>query len=249
MLPRLTLLLMILLAFSEPALADEPNQVGLVIQFDEERVETLCLAFDGDEIRGDRLLAHSSLDVIVDASSSMGVTVCQIEGQGCAYPAEHCFCECMGIGGSGCAYWNYFYRDPGAEDWTYSALGAVLRQAKPGSVEAWVWGDGHISPADTLTFEAICGLPTASAALAAQSPESPTPVTAIATVGAPNPTPTRPPATPSAVPPSPTTPAPESGADANLDLSRYWPFGLMVLGLLTIGAIVWLRRTRPGNRM
>ena len=108
-------------------MADEPNQAGLLIDFGDGRVETRCIAFDEEEITGaDLLLTYSGLDMVIDASSGMGITVCQLEGEGCAYPSEHCFCQCMG--GGACAYWNYFYREPGSSEWTYSALGAVLRR-------------------------------------------------------------------------------------------------------------------------
>jgi hypothetical protein len=91
--------------------AGEPNQAGLVVQFGDGRVETRCVAFQDEEISGaDLLLTHSGFDTVIDASSGMGITVCQIETEGCAYPAEPCFCRCMG--GGECAYWNYFYQEP-----------------------------------------------------------------------------------------------------------------------------------------
>ncbi len=97
----------------------------------------------------------------MDASGGMGITVCQIAGVGCAHPAEPCFCQCMG--GETCAYWNYYYRDSGEADWTYSALGALLRKVQPGAVEAWVWGDGKTPPSTDWTFEAICSPATVTA--------------------------------------------------------------------------------------
>jgi hypothetical protein len=149
---------------SAQASADDPNQVGLVVVLGEGQVETYCIAFEEDVITGADLLARSGLDVVIDPSSGMGPTVCQIEGLGCAYPSEACFCQCTG--GGGCTYWNYFYRNPDAEavspGWVYSALGVASRKVSPGAVEAWVWGDGHSPPADELDFEAICAPPTAT---------------------------------------------------------------------------------------
>ncbi len=232
----LSLLLLAALGLPDLVTAEELNQAGLVVQFGDGRTETRCVAFEGDEITGAELLTRSGLDLAVDASSGMGITVCQIEGQGCAYPAEPCFCQCTGSGE--CAYWNYFFRDPGASGWSYSALGAILRKAKPGSVEGWVWGDGHTPPADEVTFESVCPLPTAEAASRSASPQPPAMVTAAPT------------ATPSPAPPltaSPTTtaspsPAPSPAAHRSQDLAAYWPFGLTALGLLLIGVLVWLRR-------
>jgi hypothetical protein len=219
--------------------AEEPNQAGLVVQFGDDRIETRCVAFEGQEISGADLLTRSGLELIVDTSSGMGITVCQIEGEGCAFPAEPCFCQCTG--GDECAYWNYFYRDAGATGWEYSALGAILRQVKPGSVEAWVWGDGHTPLDDQLTFETVCPAPTATPsrvpATATPSPviATRTPTTTQMPVSAPTALPTA-----TSLPPSP-TPVPVAGPEPGL--ADYWPFGLMLLGLGAIAVAVWLRRS------
>lgn len=128
------LLLAVILGGESGMAADEPKQAALVVQFGDGRVETRCITFEEDEIRGTDLLDRSGLEMVVDVSSGLGVTVCQIEGQGCAYPTEHCFCQCMG--GGECAYWNYFFRETGEGPWSYSALGAALRKIGDGSVEA-----------------------------------------------------------------------------------------------------------------
>jgi hypothetical protein len=232
--------------------AQEPPQVGLVVQFGDGRVETRCISFEGDRVGGDTLLAQSGLDVLIDPSSGMGITVCRIEGEGCDYPAEHCFCQCMG--GGACGYWNYFYREPGAEQWTYSALGAALRKAQPGAVEAWVWGNGSSPPAEDLTFDTICAQATATATATAEA-ETATPATL---------SPTAPAALPTASTPQPTTvaeasPAPTATArpaattaaiqpteaparDDEPGPADYWPFGVMVIVLIGVGVLVWLRR-------
>ena len=223
---------------SGTTMADEPNQAGLIIDFGDGRVETRCIAFDEEEITGaDLLLTYSGLDMVIDASSGMGITVCQLEGEGCAYPSEHCFCQCMG--GGACAYWNYFYREPGSSEWTYSALGAVLRKVRHGSVEAWVWGNGTTPPSFEGSFASICATPTkepAATMTPAASAEPPTAAPTAKTTESPatetpEPTVTAPPAA-TTIPATPTqTPEP----DAAGTLASYWPFGLMVLGLVAIG--------------
>jgi hypothetical protein len=238
------------------ATAQEPNQVGLVIQYGDDQMDTRCVSFEGDQISGDELLAQSGLEVLLDPSSGMGVTVCRIEGQGCDYPAEHCFCQCMG--GSGCAYWNYFYREPGAGQWTYSALGAVLRRAKPGAVEAWVWGDGQSPPAEDLTFEAICAPPSPTPTPQPEI-EAETTTTASATPASATAEPTtatmqpagaadqsRTPTAVAQVAASTATPEPTQvpAQDPGPGLAGYWPFGLMVLALVAVGVLVWLRQGR-----
>ncbi len=38
------------------------------------------------------------------------------------------------------AYWSYWHADPGAEEWSYSQLGAMLYRPRPGSVDLWTFG-------------------------------------------------------------------------------------------------------------
>ena len=231
--------------------ADEPNQAGLIVEFGDGRVETRCISFGEEEITGaDLLLTYSGFDMVIDASSGMGITVCQLESEGCAYPSEPCFCQCMG--GGACAYWNYFYREPGSSEWTYSALGAVLRKVRHGSVEAWVWGDGTTPPTFDGTFDSICGAPTAdpTAMEPTASPEPPTATPAAAPTEPPSTQPAdKPTATSTTVPQasatvqqaSPTvqaSPTQTPGPGGTSALASYWPFGLMVLGLVAIGLFV-----------
>ncbi len=231
---------LVAVSLTSVAFADDPQRAGLVVQFDDERVETRCVTLGDGQINGSDLLRRSGLDVIVDASSGMGITVCQIEEVGCSYPAEHCFCQCKG--GGECAYWNYFYRDPGEAQWTYSALGAVLRKVKPGSIEAWVWGDGSTAPADDLAFEAICQLPTATPT---QTPEPPTPApTATTAMPAKTQASVRSPTVTPSSTLSPPTPAlsPTPQAETRQSPASYWLFGLMALGLALVGVLLWFRR-------
>jgi hypothetical protein len=64
-------LLLAVLSLSSPALADEPSQAGLVVQFGDGRLETRCVLFESSAIRGDDLLARTDLEVVIDASSGM----------------------------------------------------------------------------------------------------------------------------------------------------------------------------------
>lgn len=221
---------------ARPARADKPNRAGLVVQVKDGQVITRCVEFDEDKITGAELLARSDLDSGIDASHGLGITVCQIEGQGCAYPVEPCFCQCMG--GESCAYWNYYYREPGESTWTYAALGALLHHASPGSLEAWVWGDGRTPPAASLSFDAICAMPSPTpAATAIVTVTRQALVTPVATVAPAQPAVSMPAATaPAELLPQPTPAVAASGSG-----SGYWLFGVMAAGLILAGAIVWLK--------
>lgn len=231
-----------------PASAGEPNRAGFAVLFEDGTLVTRCVEFEADTISGSEMLARSGLDVIVDATHGGGITVCQVSGTGCGYPVEACFCQCMG--GGPCRYWNYFYREPGQEEWVYSTLGALAHESAPGSVEAWVWGDGHTPPGRELTFESVCAPSpspsppptlapapkwTASPPSSREDAPSPTPG---ATAGSIAPTATPPPAEATGVPPS-TTGGMEKGEGA---WRSYWPFGLMLL--LLAAAAAYLRAGR-----
>jgi hypothetical protein len=233
-------LFLVLVILPSAASADEGDRVALVVEFGDGRVTTRCVALEMGETTGADLLTLSGLEVLVDASSGMGVTVCQVEGVGCSYPVDPCFCQCMS--GETCTYWNYFFQDPGETDWSYSALGALLRKVAAGSVEAWVWGDGQTPPAEDLTFEAICAppttVPTEPPPPPTAQPAPATPVPAAPKVTADTPAPEVAPstATPTTAPVSP----PES--DSFLDIFRHWPFRLIVIGLVAAVAYLRLRR-------
>ncbi|MBD0710896.1 MULTISPECIES: hypothetical protein [unclassified Streptomyces] len=127
------------------------------------------------------------------------------------------------------AYWSYWHADPGANDWEYSRLGAMLYKPKPGSVDLWIFGGtdiggtqgrpaltpdqlrahnstptggGSPAPKDTRTAAPPPGTDTGPA------PDRPAPTTP--RTAPPVPTTAPPPASPTPTPatPTPTTPTP-----------------------------------------
>lgn len=232
------------IAMAPPGTATAPNRAALVVQFEDGWIESRCLDFAEVEISGIDLLLSSGLDLVLDSSRGMGVAVCRIEGVGCAYPAETCFCQCMGSGP--CRYWNYFYRDPGESRWTYSALGATLRTVRPGAVEAWVWGDGSTPPSPDLSFEALC----ASSRGTAEPTSEVVPTPALTSLPVPTWTPSVSPAvSPSVLPtlsppvrPTSSTPTPIPGAVAPSAWASYWPLMAMILGLFALALGIGFRR-------
>ncbi|MCB0067152.1 MAG: hypothetical protein M9936_11965 [Caldilinea sp.] len=142
-----------LLLSAAPLAAQDGAQAGLVIVHGDGSVTTQCVAFAEESITGAELLVRSGLDVAMEASS-MGATICRLDGEGCGYPQESCFCQCEG---SSCIYWSYWRL--GDEGWTYSNLGAGNSTVRDGDVDGWRWGEGTVERAEeppALTFEEVC---------------------------------------------------------------------------------------------
>lgn len=132
-----------------PASGQAPeNRAGLVIQFGDGRVATYCVRFGEPSITGLELLNRSGLRPVAEVGG-LGSAVCSIDGQGCAYPAQSCFCQCQG---AACAYWNYLHLIDGA--WRYSPVGASGYSVTDGAVDGWAWGDQAAPPVYTL--DQIC---------------------------------------------------------------------------------------------
>jgi hypothetical protein len=149
--------------FSAAAIrADGPNQVGLVLVHGDGDVVTRCIEFDEDELSGYDILDRSGLDLNIEPSGGMGVTVCRIDDEGCSFPQEPCFCQCLG-GGTDCIYWSYWQLR--GDSWQYSGTGASSHSAGHGDIEGWVWGLGTASeaaPPPVIPFDEICALPTST---------------------------------------------------------------------------------------
>jgi hypothetical protein len=145
--------------------ADGPHRVGLVVARGDKTI-TRCIEFNETEISGYEVLERSGLDLNADLTSGMGAAICRIDGQGCTYPAEDCFCQCQG---TPCVFWIYWHLDDG--DWQFSSHGASSYKVRDGSVEGWAWGkgssEGDGAKPPVIPFEEIC---------AAQPTDTPTPV-------------------------------------------------------------------------
>lgn len=147
------LLLLALGAASAWASAGDVNQAALVIVHGDGSVVTRCVAFEESQISGFDLLQRSGLDINLEAST-MGATICRLDGEGCTFPAQSCFCQCEG---SSCRYWSYWRWADG--EWRYSQQGASNSTVLPGSIDGWVWGAGAVdqaSPPPALTFADVC---------------------------------------------------------------------------------------------
>lgn len=177
---RLSLLILVLISATIVSVeADGPNQAGLVIIHGDGAVVTHCIEFAENEITGLELLEQSSLDLNMELGGLMGSTICGLDGEGCAYPIENCFCQCQG---SPCVFWQYWQRQD--DGWSFSQLGAANYTVSHGDVQGWVWAEGSpsgngIAP-PIIPFEQICPLPATSTP--APSPEVSLPASATPTM-------------------------------------------------------------------
>lgn len=133
---------------------DGPHRAGLLVVHSGGRLSQRCVEFPEDTIDGLALLQRSGLDLNVDATNSVGVAVCRIDNEGCAFPEQECFCECLG---ATCIYWSYWRLAPGG-DWQYANMGASSGIVSDGDVDAWVWGAGNgaASLLPPVSFDDIC---------------------------------------------------------------------------------------------
>ncbi|MFC2043097.1 hypothetical protein ACFLUA_02980 [Chloroflexota bacterium] len=123
--------------------AQESNRAGLVIQYEEDRIETYCISFEEETIRGYELLELSELELELEYSS-LGVAVCKIEDMGCP-PSECLICEIP-------KYWSYWHLVDG--DWVYSPLGVGNSEVSDGGVDGWSWGNQELPK--LYSFDEIC---------------------------------------------------------------------------------------------
>ncbi len=125
------------------------HRAGVVVVHSDGTVRKACVRFPETEISGEVLLRRAGLDATVDLTNPMGALVCSIDGQGCKFPSQPCFCACAKLGA--CAYWAYFTQDK-VGGWTYAAQGASARAVHDGDLDGWVWmqTSGAGAPAQSL---------------------------------------------------------------------------------------------------
>lgn len=132
---------------------DEPNHAGLIIRHGDGRVVTACVGFSEPSISGFELLQRSGIPFIAQ-SSGMGAAVCKLDGEGCDYPTEDCFCR---RDGPTTIYWAYSRLT--ANGWVFSPLGASSIRVQPGDVNGWAWGTGSVASGaqpPVIPFDQVC---------------------------------------------------------------------------------------------
>jgi hypothetical protein len=160
-LPWLAALLVLLSACVPAAAPGAPagGRAALIIVDAQRAVQQTCVEFEGEATTGHELIRLAGLPMTLDERNAMGALVCAIDGQGCAFPAEDCLCQCRGLGE--CSYWASFVRTPPG-GWTYTTLGLSAQEVRPGDLYAWVWLPSASANADVLGWlpdsplESIC---------------------------------------------------------------------------------------------
>lgn len=157
--------------FSLAALRQEPpspqNRSGLMVQYGDGSIETACVTWEGGlALTAEELLARSGLEVQIGEHDYGGSAVCKIGKDGCALDAgETCYCAYDSNSDTSRLWLAYQLRDGVWHDpWPPYVS---RRNVYDGDVEAWVWGypggvDRHDAtrPAQVLSFEQICAVPT-----------------------------------------------------------------------------------------
>ena len=157
-----TVLVMAVFAHARDAQAQgvPQNKAGVVIDFGGGSVFTACVDLGADgQATGEELLQTAGFDVLIEYSSQGGA-VCKIGAQGCNYPDQNCWCQCMS---SPCVYWAYNHL--AGSQWLYSAQGASSYVVHSGEVDGWAWGAGTVAlgaQPPVTTFDQICAPPTAT---------------------------------------------------------------------------------------
>ena len=131
-----------------PAVHADSGYAALLVLFGPDDFITECIPLPGDMTAFD-LVTASSMGVIMETDEDGDSAMCSIDGTGCAYPDEDCFCQC----GSGtCLLWTDWYWDD--SQWEVS-LSSDERIISNGDIEAWAWGDGLSEP-PIVSFADIC---------------------------------------------------------------------------------------------
>lgn len=122
------------------------NHAGLVLDYGDGTVETLCVDLGGDgEAMGWEALQDTGRDI-----EREGWGICNIESVGC--PANDCFC---GWDSQPYEAWNFWHLSSDSSEWIFAG-DAVSDTITTGEVDGWSWGEWSSVEPDLYTFDEIC---------------------------------------------------------------------------------------------
>ncbi|MGC9356430.1 MAG: hypothetical protein ACP5GX_01105 [Anaerolineae bacterium] len=137
----ITVVLFSLLPLSITA-AQDANQAGLVIDYGDGTVETLCVTFTEPAISGLTLLDRSGIPYTQEDSF-----VTSIHDVNCGGDPDCTF------------FWSYWYQDEEGA-WQAYNVGAADAEIVDGSVDGWRWADWEAGaappPEETPSLDSIC---------------------------------------------------------------------------------------------
>jgi hypothetical protein len=148
----ITFLALLLITHHSSLLTPNSSQAAVVVRHGNGTVQARCVTFTEPSLSGLELLQRSGLTVTLE-TTDLGQKVCLIDQEGCAYPAESCFCHCDAAETT-CNYWTYWHLLNG--QWRFAVGGAGSYQVKAGMVDGWNWGGGQADLPAT-SFADICG--------------------------------------------------------------------------------------------
>jgi hypothetical protein len=120
------------------------SQAALVIVLENGQVVTECVTFEGPVITAFDLLEASNFD-FTSQEFHFGQAICSIEGTGCDFPTESCFCQSN--------FFSLFFLKNG--QFESSHVGASHLIVHNGDVIAFAFGTG--TAPEAVTFEEVCG--------------------------------------------------------------------------------------------
>lgn len=110
----------------------QDTHAGVIIYFDEQKIEYHLIELPGDDLNAFDLLVETGYDLEVQPFSGLGEAVCAIDVTGC--PGSDCFCESYS---SPAYYWQFFLR--GDDQWVPQHQGASQHTVEAGEIHAWAW--------------------------------------------------------------------------------------------------------------
>lgn len=141
------LMLLATLGVQSPTTGQEPNRAAVVVQHGDLETSSACVTFPTDTISGFELLERSGFEYIAQ-QFDFGRSICWLDGEGCNYPEEDCFCDPVN-------FWGYWTQDEGEPIPTQSDVGPDDRTVEDGDLDHWVWGPSGSAPVPE-DFSEVC---------------------------------------------------------------------------------------------
>lgn len=110
------------------------HHAGLVVEFAKRPAKMFCVSFTESSITAMDLLQRTGLPLSVQDFGGGNLAVCSIDGEGCNYPRQSCWCTCSNL--SDCTIWG-FYTLESSGAWRFSDQGVVLVIVNDGDVVGW----------------------------------------------------------------------------------------------------------------